>query len=182
MPTFWTRTARSTPRSLRTPSTLAPIPTCGRCVPRSRPSPRSRSSLQQLLPGSCGAGGATAKIAGIGKHLGGAFVGSSIRKIFLKCRFSKAAVFLSRRDENFSAYFADMQENIDDIFKKTEICHSDNSKTNRRYKHEKIGLYRLFLVRNKGFEPRIPALGGRCSVQLSYWHICIFIRFCDHGG
>lgn len=92
------------------------------------------------LPGSCGAGGATAKIAGIGKHLGGAFVGSSIRKILLKCRFSKAAVFLSRRDENFPAYFADMQENIDGIFKKTEKCHSGNSETNSRYKPEKTGL------------------------------------------
>ena len=57
------------------------------------------------VPGLGRAGGTTAKIPGIGKHPGGAFVGSSIRKILLKCRFSKAAVFLSRRDENFPAQF-----------------------------------------------------------------------------
>ena len=58
----------------------------------------------------------------------GAFVGSSIRKILLKCRFSKAAVFLSRRDENFPAYFADIQENIDGVFKRKEKCQSGDSK------------------------------------------------------
>ena len=40
----------------------------------------------------------------------------------------------------FPAYFADMQENIDGIFKKTEKCHSGDSETNSRYKPEKTGL------------------------------------------
>ena len=92
------------------------------------------------LPGPCGVGGAAAKIAGAGKHFGGAFGGNFIRKIRLKCRFSKAAVFLSRRDKNFPACFADIQPNIRDMFKRTEKCHSGYSKTNSRYKPEKTGL------------------------------------------
>ena len=92
------------------------------------------------VPGAGRAGGTTAKIAGAGKHLGGAFVGSSIRKNLLKSRFSKAAVFLSRWNEDFPACFADIQEHIDGIFKETEKCQSGDSETKSRYKPEKTGL------------------------------------------
>lgn len=37
--------------------------------------------------------------------------------------------------------------------------------------------YNGFLARQKGFEPPTPALGGRCSVQLSYWRVCNFYSF-----
>ena len=33
------------------------------------------------------------------------------------------------------------------------------------------------LACQKGLEPPTPALGGRCSVQLSYWRICNFYSF-----
>ncbi len=30
------------------------------------------------------------------------------------------------------------------------------------------------MVRQKGFEPPAPSLGGKCSIQLSYWRMMIF--------
>ncbi len=44
-------------------------------------------------------------------------------------------------------------------------------------KHKKLqtlenkGLQRDLLASQKGFEPPTPALGGRCSIQLSYWDV-----------